>query len=203
MKLFASTRSPFARKVLVSASELGGVELPVIPVAPVPGRPHPELAQANPLAKVPTLVLDDGQVLFDSHVICEWLDLTYGPGRLIPSDPASRNLALRREALANGTLDLMLALRAEVRRRSGDMVSVEEALVQMRLAMALDGVERELALQSVHPADIGEISLACALSYADFRFSHLDWRKGRPVAAAWFEVFERRASMQLTAFSDT
>ena len=114
MKLHWSPRSPFVRKVMIVAHELdltGRIETVRTVVAMV--RPNPDLLSDNPLSKIPTLVLDDGRVLIDSLVICEYLDALAGGGRLFPAQGDARWDALARHALANGLLDILILWRNE------------------------------------------------------------------------------------------
>src|SRR5882724_3110912 len=114
MKLHWSPRSPFVRKVMIVANELGLVDrLTCVRTVAATTKPHAELMQDNPLSKIPTLVLDDGTVLYDSRVICEYLDGLHSGRKLFPADPKARMVALRRQALGDGALDFLLLLRNE------------------------------------------------------------------------------------------
>src|SRR5262245_41396748 len=114
MKLHWSPRSPFVRKVMIAAHELGLVErITCVRTVAAPTRPHAALMEVNPLSKIPTLVLDDGTVLYDSPVICEYLDSLHGGHKLVPADGMERMVALRRQALGDGFLDFLLLLRNE------------------------------------------------------------------------------------------
>ncbi len=114
MKLHWSPRSPFVRKVMIVAHELGLTErIARVRTVAATTRPHPELMQDNPLSKIPTLVLDDGTVLYNSRVICEYLDGLHGGRTFFPADTKTRMVALRRQALGDGCLDFLLLLRNE------------------------------------------------------------------------------------------
>src|SRR4051812_26133977 len=109
MKLHWSPRSPFVRKVMIVAHELGLAErLACVRTVAATTKPHAELMRDNPLSKIPTLVLDDGTVLYDSRVICEYLDGLHSGRKLFPTDPKARMVALRRQALGDGALDFLL-----------------------------------------------------------------------------------------------
>jgi glutathione S-transferase len=159
-------------------------------------RPHAELMRDNPLSKIPALVLDDGTVLYDSAVICEYLDALDGAPRLFPQDFSARMTALRREALADGFLDLLVLNRNERARAQPSALHLKSAAV--RTAAVLDHLDREAETLSATPFDIGHIAIGCALSYLDFRYADDNWRKGHDRIADWHEVFAARASVRAT-----
>ncbi|GAB0114621.1 glutathione S-transferase N-terminal domain-containing protein [Acidisoma sp. C75] len=182
MKLLYSKTSPFARKVLLAASTRGidsQIEL-------VPTNPYalpPELVAANPLSKIPCLITEDGEALFDSPVICEYLDSLGDAPPLFPEHGA-RWPALRLQALADGMMDAAVLTRMEQQRPAEEARGAE-------IARQMAGVSRTLAYCEDHiPAplhhDIGTISLVCALGYLDFRFAPLAWRDSHPRLAQWF-----------------
>ena len=194
MKLYFSATSPYARKCMACAHELGLVER----IQLLPSKAHPvnrdtTLISANPLGKVPTLVTDDGLALYDSRVICEYLD-SLGGGTLFPKDSSLwRVLAL--QALADGMLDASLLARYEdVARpealRWADWRHGQLDKVQTSLA-ALEAGTPQLDFE-VH---IGTLAIGCALGYLDLRFSELAWRQRYPKVAAWWAAFGARPSM--------
>jgi glutathione S-transferase len=199
VKLYSSLASPFARKVRVCARELGlAARLEEINTAVLPQQPNRELMKVNPLIKLPALVADDGLVLFDSPVICEYLDALAGGGRLFPSGGAARWSALRLQALADGILDAAILCRYETVMRPqelrwSDWIDGQKT----KWHEGLDFLEREAASLHGDPT-IGSITAACALGWLDFRWGEDDWRQGRPGLAAWYERFAARASMQDT-----
>lgn len=198
MKLHHSATSPFVRKCLVVAQELGlrdRIDL-------VPANAHPvtrdrALVAVNPLGQVPTLVTDDGAILHDSRVICEYLNDLAG-GELIPSDPAERWPVLVAQSLADGMTDAALltryetAARPEALRWSG---WIEGQLDKVACGLAeLEGRASGFGDR----VDLGTIAFACSLGYLDFRFASLGWRDRHPNAAAWYEWFGGRDSMVAT-----
>lgn len=197
MKLFYSPASPYARKVLVLAHETGLIDrIEVTAATASPTGSAAEVAAHNPLGKIPALVLEDGTALYDSRVICEYLDgLSTGP-RLFPEGEARWD-ALTRQALADGLLDAALLTRYErVLRPEAQRWDAWEAGQIGKIGAALDRFE---TLAADLPAlDIGTVAMACALGYLDLRFPDLAWREGRPALAAWFATMERRPSMTAT-----
>jgi glutathione S-transferase len=197
MKLHWSPRSPFVRKVMIVAHERGLVDRIVcVRTVAAMTKPHAALMQDNPLSKIPTLVLDDGSVLYDSPVICEYLDGLGGAPRLFPAEPAARFAALRRQALGDGFLDLLVALRNE--RERAHPSEVQMASTAVRKAAVLQRLEREADALDAAAFGIGHIAIGCALSYLDFRFADEDWRKGHPRLAHWHAAFAARPSVRAT-----
>ena len=153
-------------------------------------KPHAELMQDNPLSKIPTLVLDDGTVLYDSPVICEYLDALDGAPKLFPRAPKARMTALRRQALGDGFLDMMVALRNE--RERAQPSDIHMASTAVRKAAVLEAWTREAELLTTTPFGIGHIAIGCALSYLDFRFAEDNWRKDHLRLANWHAAFAAR-----------
>jgi glutathione S-transferase len=187
MILRSNPASPFVRKVRIAASVLGfdgRIEI----VAADTADPADTLRRQNPLGKIPALVLDDGVVLYDSRVIVEYLDHLAGGGRLIPAEPKARFRALRLQALADGVMDASVLLVYEGRwrepdRREPKWVDHQSGKVERALA-ALEASAAELAPRP----EIGEIALACALGYRDFRFGGT-WRAEHPRLVAFLDAF--------------
>ena len=197
MKLHWSPRSPFVRKVMIVVHERGLVDRIVcVRTVAAMTKPHAELMQDNPLSKIPTLVLDDGSVLYDSPVICEYLDALGDAPKLFPEEPAARFEALRRQALGDGFLDMLVTLRNE--RERAHPSKVHMASTAVRTAAVLQSLEREAEALGATPFGIGHIAIGCALSYLDFRFADEDWRKGHPHIARWHAAFAARPSVQAT-----
>lgn len=199
MKLYASPASPYVRKVLVVARERGLADrLQTVAQAAAPHQPSADYARVNPLMKIPALERDDGTLLYDSAVICEYLD-TLGSGpRLFPTDGEARWQALRRHALADGVMDASILLRYELAMRPEALRWPEFVDGQYaKVDQGLDAFEREVdALPAA--LDIGQIGLVCALGYLDFRFAFRPWRDGRPKLARWCERMHERASLRAT-----
>jgi glutathione S-transferase len=192
MQLLYSAMSPFARKARVVAFELGLAEqLELVPATPYTDE---SLRAINPLSKIPILIPDAGAPIFDSPVICEYLEHLAGVS-LTPASGPERWAALTRQALADGMGDAALAIVRE-RLRDGDQ---RQDLFD-RQAAALNAALDKLEAEGL-PADrfqIGEIAVAAQLAYLDGR-AVLAWREGRPNLAAWYETASRRTSMVATA----
>jgi glutathione S-transferase len=201
MKLHWSPRSPFVRKVMIAALELGIVDrITCVRSVAASTKPHAELMADNPLSKIPTLVLDDGTPLYDSRVICEYFDTLHSGQKLFPSEPKARFLALQRQALGDGMLDLLVLWRGE-----GDRANKSEAHLASwaaRRAACLALLERQAAELYAGPFTIGHIAIGCALSYMDFRFAHLPWRPEHPRIADWHATFAARPSAKATEAID-
>lgn len=199
MQLIYAAASPFARKVRVLAAETGLLaRIELLDTAVLPTTLNERVNTLNPLGKIPVLLTDDGEALYDSRVICEYLDTLHQGAKLLPSG-AARWQVLRLAALADGLMDAALLARYERGVRpaelqwsawlDGQLGKVQRALVELERQ-----VER---LQG--PLDLGQIGVACALGYLDFRFADLDWRAAHPGLAAFQQAFVRRASMQASA----
>ena len=193
MKLYSNTASPFARKCRVIAHEL---ELKLEEIRTLPMQ-DPEFRRVNPLGKIPALVLDDGSVLIDSPVICEYLNHTGGgkffPGMNIFKNTSGRWKALGLAALGDGIADAAVAYVILGRENP-----VPEAARKRQLdtvLAALDALER---VNFAKDPTIGEISIGCALGYVDFRLPDLDWKSSCPKLAAWFAKFSEYPSMKAT-----
>ncbi len=194
MKLFSSPASPFVRKVMACAiaREIDAqIEL-------VPTNPHvspPELLAGNPLSKIPCLVTVDGLALFDSPVICEYLDTIENALPLFPAHGGQRWRALKLQAMADGVMDAAVA-------RRGEQAKPQETARDAFMARQKAVVDRTLAEWEKDPPhkliDIGTISVGCALGYLDFRFAMEPWRETHPRLAAWFEAFGEHPAMART-----
>ena len=198
MKLLYSAASPYVRKVLVAAHELGlAGEIELVPQTVTPVSDPGEVAAANPLGKLPTLVTEDGLALYDSRVIVEWLDARSG-GRLIPPEGEPRWRALTVQATADGVLDAALLARYERWLRPEALRWAEWDAGQLgKVRRALDFLESGFE-PDVEAPRLAEIAVACALGYLDFRFPDEAWREGRPRLAAFDARMAERPSMQAT-----
>ncbi len=194
MKLLYTPRSPYARKVRVVAIEKGiGLEL----ISEDLVNKSPELVKANPLGKIPTLILDNGQAIFDSSVICEYLDSIRSKPALIPSDPHQRIAILTLAAAADGLMDVTVAMFMEKARHPKDfnaaLIAANEITVKRCFAYFDGQVEQWKEL------NIASIGLASAIGYLNFRMPQL-WRStDYPRLARWYEEFSKRPSIQETA----
>jgi glutathione S-transferase len=200
VKLLWSSRSPFVRKVVVVAHELGIADRILLDRVNVTAKEtNAEVMRFNPLNKIPTLVLDDGSIMIDSPVIAEYLDETYGKGELFPRDAASRWQVRRLHALGDGIMNYNISRLGEKGR--GAQASEEFMAAWLAKTTAtLDVLEQET--DSLAQLTIGSIAVAVALAHLDFRFADDAWRNGRPRLAAWYAGFAKRPSMQLTVPQD-
>ena len=204
MRLHWSTRSPFARKVTIAAHELGLIDrITLVPTVVGMSSPNADLMPANPLSKIPTLILDDGSPLYDSFVIIAYLDGLSGEPRLVPREPAARLLTLQRHALGNGFLDLLVLWRNERDRPAPYSSPAHLAAYAIKVKATLDALERDADAIAAAPFDIGHIAVGCALSYMDFRFAMEDWRAGHPRLTAWHAAFAARDSHRATEHRDS
>ncbi|MFN9525282.1 MAG: glutathione S-transferase [Pseudomonadaceae bacterium] len=199
MQLIYAAASPFARKVRVLAAETGLLDrIELLDTAVLPTTLNERVNALNPLGKIPVLLTDDDEVLYDSRVICEYLDTLHAGAKLLPSG-AARWQVLRLAALADGLMDAALLARYERAARPAELqwsawLDGQLGKVQRSLTELECQVER---LQG--PLDLGQIGVACALGYLDFRFADLDWRAAHPGLAAFQQTFAQRASMLASA----
>lgn len=197
MRLHWSPKSPYVRKVMVCAYELG--LLPRIErVRSVAAMltPNPAIMADNPMSKIPTLVLEDGRTLFDSPVICEYLDHLAGGGRLFPPPGEARWQALRWQALGDGLLDMLILWRNE-RERAQPLPALVAAFEhKTRATLAL--LDDEADTLQAAPLGIGQVAMGCALGYLDYRFEAFGWRALAPRLAAWQAVVAARDSFVQT-----
>jgi len=197
MKLHWSPRSPFVRKVMIVAHERGLTgRITCVRTVAAAARLHVGLMKDNPLSKIPTLVLDDGAVLYDSAVICEYFDALGDAPKLFPAEPGARLTALRRQALGDGFLDMMVLLRDERARQHPS--DAHQASTAARKAAVLKSLEQEAAALSAAPFGIGHVAIGCALSYLDFRYADADWRKDHPRISGWHSTFAARPAVRAT-----
>lgn len=193
MKLFYSPASPYVRKVSGAAIACG-LESRIERVTTNPWESPPDLLARNPLAKVPCLVTDDGTALFDSPVICEYLDFV-GEGALFPPAGALRWRALKQQAIGDGIMDAAVLRRMESARPQEEARAAAMERNRQAVTRALDTLEQEPPPDHL---DIGTLTVACALGYLDFRFAHEDWRPGRPNLEAWFGRMQQRPEVAET-----
>ena len=199
MKLYISPASPFARKVRLVAHEAGlASRVEEIPTAVSPLKPNADLAKANPLMKLPTLVTDEGFALFDSPVICEYLDSLNAGRKLFPEAGAARWSALRQQAIADGILDAAISVRYQTALAPKALQWIDwQDGQRTKWRQGLDCLEADAQALQGEPT-IGSLSVAATLAWLDFRYGADDWRKGRPALASWLAVFGERPSMLAT-----
>ena len=199
MKLRYSPTSPYVRKVLVTAMELG-LDDRIERVATDPWAADTDLGDDNPLGKVPALETDDGRVLYDSKVICEYLVSLAGETALMPAAGEARTEALRRITLADGMTDAGILLLVENMRRPEELrwdwwIARQEANV----GRAMDAIEAEMDDIGDGGPNAVQIAIACSLGWIDLRFPDMGWRDSRPTLAAWYADFAGRPAMAATA----
>lgn len=198
MKLFFSPTSPYVRKVRAVAIGAGladRIELMVTDVYD----PNSPLHRANPTGRVPALVTDDGTVLFDSPVICEYLDSLNGGKKLLPPAGPARWAALKRQALGDGLMDAAVPWRQEVMRPEGQQSPEIRDRRRRNVMGTLDYLESTVDEIRAAGVDVGTLAIGCALGYLDLRFADERWRDKHPKLAAWYEEFAKRPSMADTA----
>jgi len=206
MKLRYSPTSPFVRKVMVVAYETGlEPRIERIPTAVAPTKRNDEVARENPLVKIPSLTADDGQVIYDSSVICEFLDTLHDGAKLFPSAGKPRWQALRQQALGDGLLDAAILGRYEsLRPREFQWQEWTDAQLR-KVRGALSSLEMECEAGGLagvaegNAPTIGQVTIGCALGYLDFRYASEAWRERHKRLSAWYEDFASRRAMQLTA----
>jgi glutathione S-transferase len=197
MKVYFSPASPFVRKVMVCAAELG-MQIEKLPSAAGPVLRDQTIVADNPLGQVPTFFADDGTVLYDSRVICEYLDAQAGGDRLFPAAGPDRWRALVQQSLGDGLLGAALLARYEAVLRPAEKQWDDWTGGQMdKVRCALDQMQGWVPSLAGR-VDIGTITMGCALGYLDFRYPDYAWREGRDGLAALYESFSARPSMNAT-----
>lgn len=196
LKLHWSPKSPFVRKVMMCAHELNLLDrLELVRSVAAMLKPNERLMRDNPLSKIPTLVLDNGFALFDSVVICEYLDDLAG-GSLFPKSDTDKWQVLRWHAFGNGLLDALILWRNE-REREAPLQSLIDAF-ELKTLASLKQLDDEAQALAETSLSIGHITLGCALGYLDYRFETLDWRAHAPRLADWHAELAKRPSYQST-----
>lgn len=198
MKLLRAGPSPFVRKVLVTLHETGQFdEVEQIDVSASPLQPDPTLISANPVGKIPALIRTNAPTIYDSRVICRFLDDRAGGG-LYPANRLWDTLTL--EATADGIMEAAVLIIYEMRFRPEEKVSPEWMEGQWgKVSRALDALETRWMSHLQGRLDMGHIAIGCALGYLDFRHAARDWRTGRDALAEWYAGFGQRDSMVATA----
>ena len=200
MTLFHNPASPYVRKVMVLLHETGQLERVALQASQLtPVEPDTALNQDNPLGKIPALRLADGNVLYDSRVILDYLDQQHVGNPLIPREGSARWRRLTLAALADGVMDASVLIRYELALRAPEK-HWEQWLDGQRdkIRRALAVLEAEAIAELASHFDIAAISVACALGYLDFRHPDLQWRDAQPRLAAWYAEVSQRPSMRAT-----
>ena len=196
MKLFYSPTSPYARKCRALAIEKGLEDrIEIVAVSPMAN--PADLHAANPLGKVPALLLADGRSIVDSRVICQFIDSLSAAAILVPRTTDERHATLTREALADGISDA--AFNRTMERLRPESQRSPDWLARWTNAIRRTVAHFNASLPDRAQPDLGDIALACALGYLDLRHSDLAWRKDAPELARWFEAISARPSIASTA----
>lgn len=194
MKLFFSSTSPYVRKVSAVAVELGiPLEREPVEVHAIPS----DYGRVNPVNRLPALMLDDGSMMFDSRVICEYLDTLKG-SPLLPAAGPERWRVLKLQVLGDGVLDAGVPRLAELRRPPEQQNPHRLAEYERSMLQTLDALEAEAAAGGLAGVNLGTLTVGCALGYLDFRYPDEPWREGRPALAAWHAEFAMRPAMTET-----
>ena len=198
MKLYHSPASPYVRKVRICAIARGiDGQIELVPCNP--NTSPAGLLADNPLSKVPTLVTDDGLALFDSPVICEYLDSVGDALPMFPDHGAARWRALKLQAMGDGILDASVPRRGELTKPQDEGRVAWIARQKAAVDRSLDALEADPPHRHI---DIGSITIACALGYLDFRFAGQPWREGHSKLAAWYETFAQNPGIARTSPKD-
>ena len=195
VKLYYSPTSPYVRKVMACAITRG-LDGQIDRIACNPHASPPDLLADNPTSKVPCLVTDDGLALFDSPVICEYLDSRGDALPLFPGHGPARWRALKFQAMGDGILDAAVPCRGELARPKEAARDLAIARYKAAMSRTVDALEADPPHKLV---DVGSIAVACALGYLDFRFGSDPWREDHPKLAAWYEAFAQNPAIADTA----
>lgn len=199
MKLYINKASPFARKARILAREAAITDrIEEIDTNVSPVTMNEVLARENPLVKIPALVTDAGDTLYDSRVICEYLDTLHKKRKFFPETGPQRFTTMRRQALTDGMLDAAVLCRYETAIRPEALRWKDWIEGQKRKIFGgLHALEAEAATWA-DEFNIGQVGAACVLGYLDFRFADWDWRTRHPRLKGWFETVSRRPSVAAT-----
>ncbi|MFJ2367538.1 glutathione S-transferase [Pseudomonas sp. NPDC087697] len=200
MTLFHNPASPYVRKVMVLLHETGQLDRVALQHSQLtPVSPDAALNQDNPLGKIPALRLADGNVLYDSRVILDYLDQQHVGNPLIPREGSARWRRLTLAALADGIMDASVMIRYELALRAPEKHWDQWLDAQReKIRRALTVLETDAIAELTSHFDVAAVSVACALGYLDFRHPDLEWRKTHPQLSAWFTEVSLRPSMLAT-----
>ncbi|MGB7336788.1 MAG: glutathione S-transferase [Salaquimonas sp.] len=198
MKLWYSPASPFVRKCLIVAHERDlASQIELQDAAANVVKPDARIVASNPTGKIPTMVLDDGRVLFDSRVICDYLDSIHDGKKLTPRSGPKRYEVMTLEALGDGIMDAAVNNRYETALRPAEYQWKAWSDGQMgKVNAALDQIEEKWLKSLGRVPNMGSIAVAAALGYLEFRYPDLKWRKNRKGLSRWFKRFSERPSFQ-------
>ncbi len=200
MKLYYSPTSPYVRKVTMMAMELGlDEQIERIAVSSV--GPDSDVTNANPLGKVPALVRNDGSDLYDSPVICEYLDSLHDGRKFIPADGEDRIFVLKMQALADGAMDAGISQIMETRRPDDEQSPGWITRQQKALSQAMDEMEKFVDHLGSE-VTLAHLTFCAALGWIDLRKSDWNWRESRPALADWYTAFSARPSVMATEPQD-
>lgn len=198
MKLYYGTTSPYVRKVVVAGIELG-LDDQIERVNTLPWEPDTQYGNVNPVGKVPALITDDGQAIYDSPVIIDYLDSLHDGVKLIPVSGPERYEVLRIAALADGMMDAVILLFSELTRRPKELHwDFWDDRMRGTVARSLDALETDAPTFNASQPDLAQITTACGVGWIEFRIETLgiDFRDGHPNLSAWFDEFSKRESMK-------
>ena len=196
MKLYYNNTSPYARKVRIVLYEKGLLEKANLEL--INPREAPEnFRSLNPLGMIPTLITDDGISLYDSPVICEYLDDSFPEPQLIPKSGADRWTVLKGEALCDGMLDCAFSIVMELRRQPEQQSPEWLERWTSTIFYSLNDIENKLS-DFQGALTLAQINLGVTLGYISFRLNHLQWRDKHPELTKWFSEFSKRPSMSMT-----
>lgn len=199
MKLHWSQVSPYVRKVMICAHETGMFDqIELIRSKVGVTVPNLELMRDNPLGKVPALVTDEGQVFFDSSVICEYLDSVGESRDLFAVGKPQHWDALHWHAIGNGMADALILWFRELLRSEVQQLPALIDILKLKICACIPVLERETSRVAAQPLHIGHIAVGTALAYIDFRFPEIVWRDGHEALAAWYAGFASRPSALAT-----
>lgn len=197
-----SPKSPFVRKVMIVAHELGLTDqITLVRSVASMGSTNPAIMAHNPLNKIPTLICADGLVVVDSLVICAFLSESAADRRIFPDSPY-RWKSLVLHSLTNGLIDLLILWRNETQKPGEQQTPAWIAAFELKALATLDRLESQATEHMEAPLCIGQITLGCLLGYLDFRFPDINWRLGRPGLTAWFAEVSLRPSFVATETVD-
>ena len=210
MKLFWTPASPFVRKVMVAAIELGlDGQIEIHPTY----WPHewatqtvafdPDFIAANPIGRIPTLITEDGVALAESNWICGYLDSLLDTPRLFPLSGKAHWQMIRILAIADGAIESMILRRAETLRHPPERSDNFIGKQRERTARCLDELEKAVSSFRNAAVDMRHIATGVACGFMDFRYGPDEWRKSRPQLSHWYEAFSQRLSMTRTQPGET